>query len=120
MGLTGLCPIEQRSPVKKPHCRGAINSQAERHVFEKAVPLRHNPQAYRQSARIPTCWPPPVDFDTALDVFSGFELQSHGRKGATKMSENQYDAPAMEVVEFGKEDAVCTASSEGGQIEEPF
>lgn len=26
------------------------------------------------------------------------------------MSENQYDAPAMEVVEFDKEDAVCTAS----------
>ena len=23
------------------------------------------------------------------------------------MSENQYDAPAMEVVEFGKEDMVC-------------
>lgn len=33
------------------------------------------------------------------------------------MSENQYDAPAMEVVEFGKEDAVCTASSEHGQLE---
>lgn len=35
------------------------------------------------------------------------------------MSENQYDAPAMEVVEFGKEDAVCTASGpiiEDGQI----
>ena len=26
------------------------------------------------------------------------------------MSENQYNAPAMEVVEFGKEDAVCTTS----------
>lgn len=26
------------------------------------------------------------------------------------MSENQYDAPAMEVVELGKEDAVCTFS----------
>lgn len=25
------------------------------------------------------------------------------------MSENQYNAPAMEVVEFDKEDAVCTA-----------
>ena len=35
------------------------------------------------------------------------------------MSENQYNAPAMEVVEFGKEDAVCTASlGEDGQIEE--
>lgn len=36
------------------------------------------------------------------------------------MSENQYDAPAMEVVEFDKEDAVCTASSivEDGQITE--
>lgn len=35
------------------------------------------------------------------------------------MSENQYDAPAMEVVEFDKEDAVCTASPivEGGQID---
>lgn len=35
------------------------------------------------------------------------------------MSENQYDAPAMEVVEFGNEDAVCTASGpiiEDGQI----
>lgn len=37
------------------------------------------------------------------------------------MSKNQYNAPAMEVVEFGKEDAVCTASGpviEDGQIEE--
>ena len=44
------------------------------------------------------------------------------------MSENQYDAPAMEVVEFGKDDAICT--SEGGgwaggagweeEEEEPF
>ena len=25
------------------------------------------------------------------------------------MSENQYDAPAMEVVEFGKEDVICTS-----------
>lgn len=33
------------------------------------------------------------------------------------MSENQYNAPAMEVVEFGKEDAICTVS-EPGQIEE--
>ena len=33
------------------------------------------------------------------------------------MSENQYDAPAMEVVEFDKEDAVCTASlPETGQL----
>ena len=29
------------------------------------------------------------------------------------MSENQYDAPAMEVVEFGKEDIVCITSGEG-------
>lgn len=39
------------------------------------------------------------------------------------MSENQYDAPAMEVVEFGKEDAVCTASGpavEGGEIDSGF
>lgn len=40
------------------------------------------------------------------------------------MSKNQYNAPVMEVVEFGKEDAVCTASSpvpppiEEGQIPE--
>ena len=27
------------------------------------------------------------------------------------MSENQYDAPAMEVVEFGKDDASCTVST---------
>lgn len=33
------------------------------------------------------------------------------------MSENQYDAPAMEVVEFGKEDAVCTASTPGEDFE---
>lgn len=26
------------------------------------------------------------------------------------MSKNQYDAPAMEVVEFGKEDIVCVIS----------
>ena len=26
------------------------------------------------------------------------------------MPKNQYNSPAMEVVEFGKEDAVCTAS----------
>lgn len=26
------------------------------------------------------------------------------------MSENQYDAPAMEVIELGKEDAICTNS----------
>lgn len=32
------------------------------------------------------------------------------------MSENQYDAPAMEVVEFGKEDIVCIAS---GPVKEP-
>lgn len=35
------------------------------------------------------------------------------------MSENQYDAPAMELVEFGKVDAVCTASTvEGGSGED--
>lgn len=33
------------------------------------------------------------------------------------MSENQYNAPAMEVVEFGKEDNICTIS-ETGQIPE--
>ena len=39
------------------------------------------------------------------------------------MSENQYDAPAMEVVEFGKEDIVCTASApvtENGQVDSGF
>lgn len=30
------------------------------------------------------------------------------------MSENQYDAPAMEVVEFGKEDIITES---GGQID---
>lgn len=37
------------------------------------------------------------------------------------MPKNQYNAPAMEVVEFGKEDIVCTASApvtENGQIDE--
>lgn len=33
------------------------------------------------------------------------------------MSENQYDAPAMEVVEFGKEDAICTALTPSGDFE---
>lgn len=33
------------------------------------------------------------------------------------MSENQYNAPAMEVVEFGKEDAVCTASPDDSGID---
>lgn len=59
---------------------------------------------------------PPVDFGTALHTIRGIELQRHGREGGLKMSENQYDAPAMEIVEFGKEDAVCT-TSEPGQIE---
>ena len=30
------------------------------------------------------------------------------------MSENQYDAPAMEVVEFGNEDAICTSGVDFG------
>lgn len=37
------------------------------------------------------------------------------------MSENQYNAPAMEVVEFGKADIVCITSGpvkEDGQIPE--
>lgn len=44
-------------------------------------------------------------------------LQNYRRKGGLQMSENQYDAPAMEVVEFGKEDIVCIASPgvEGGE-----
>lgn len=29
------------------------------------------------------------------------------------MSENQYDAPAMEVVEFGNEDVICTSGPDG-------
>lgn len=33
------------------------------------------------------------------------------------MSENQYDAPAMEVVEFGNEDIITES---GGQIGEGF
>lgn len=40
-------------------------------------------------------------------------LQNYRRKGGLQMSENQYDAPAMEVVEFGKEDIVCITSGEG-------
>lgn len=46
-------------------------------------------------------------------------LQNYRRKGGLQMSENQYNAPAMELVEFGKEDAVCTASTvEGGSGED--
>lgn len=37
-------------------------------------------------------------------------LQDYKRKGGLQMSKNQYDAPAMEVVEFGKEDIVCVIS----------
>lgn len=40
-------------------------------------------------------------------------LQNYRRKGGLQMSENQYDAPAMEVVEFSKEDIVCITSGEG-------
>lgn len=54
---------------------------------------------------------PFIDFDTALDIIFKIQFQRHVRKGATKVSENQYNAPAMEVVEFGKGDAVCTAST---------
>ena len=38
------------------------------------------------------------------------------------MSENQYNAPAMEVVEFGKEDVICTSGpvKEPGQVTEGF
>lgn len=54
---------------------------------------------------------PLVDFDTALDIFKEIEFQRHGRKGSLKMPENQYDAPAMEVIELGKEDAICTFGS---------
>lgn len=32
------------------------------------------------------------------------------------MSENQYNAPAMEVVEYGKEDIICFSES-GGEID---
>ena len=41
-------------------------------------------------------------------------LQNYRRKGGLQMSENQYDAPAMEVVEFGNEDIITES---GGQIE---
>ena len=34
------------------------------------------------------------------------------------MSENQYDAPAMEVVEFGKDDAICCTSGFSWEEEE--
>lgn len=36
------------------------------------------------------------------------------------MSENQYDAPAMEVVEFGKDDAICTSGFGWEEEEGPF
>lgn len=41
-------------------------------------------------------------------------LQKYRRKGGLQMSENQYDAPAMEVVEFGNEDAICTSGVDFG------
>ena len=41
-------------------------------------------------------------------------LQNYRRKGGLQMSENQYDAPAMEVVEFGKDDAICTGLTPSG------
>lgn len=44
-------------------------------------------------------------------------LHNYRRKEGLQMSENQYDAPAMEVVEFGKEDAVCTASPDDSGID---
>ena len=48
-------------------------------------------------------------------------LQDYKRKEATQMSRNQYNAPAMEVVEFGKEDIVCVISGwgVGGKPGEP-
>ena len=42
-------------------------------------------------------------------------LRDYKRKGGLQMSENQYDAPAMEVVEFGNEDIITES---GGQGEE--
>lgn len=36
------------------------------------------------------------------------------------MSKNQYDAPAMEVVEFGKEDIVCVISGNGSVHERAY
>ena len=45
-------------------------------------------------------------------------LQNYRRKGGLQMSENQYDAPAMEVVEFGKDDAICCTSGFGYEEEE--
>lgn len=44
-------------------------------------------------------------------------LQKYRRKGGLQMSENQYDAPAMEVVEFDKEDIITES---GGEIIEGF
>lgn len=37
-------------------------------------------------------------------------LQDYKRKGGLQVSKNQYNAPAIEVVEFGKEDMVCDLS----------
>ena len=45
-------------------------------------------------------------------------LQNYRRKGGLQMSVNQYDAPALEVVEFGKDDAICYTSGFGYEEEE--
>ena len=45
-------------------------------------------------------------------------LQNYRRKEGLQMSENQYDAPAMEVVEFGKDDVTCNESGFGWEEEE--
>ena len=47
-------------------------------------------------------------------------LQNYRRKGGLQMSENQYDAPAMEVVEFGKDDTICTSGFGWEEEEGPF
>lgn len=42
-------------------------------------------------------------------------LQNYRRKGGLQMSENQYDAPAMEVVEFGNEDIITESGGQGDE-----
>ena len=57
---------------------------------------------------------PPLSIASRHRVRLKIALRNYRRKGGLQMSENQYDAPAMEVVEFGNEDII----TESGQIDE--
>ena len=59
---------------------------------------------------IPTYQSPPLLTASRHRIRLKIALQDYERKGATQVSKNQYNAPAMEVVQFGKEDIVCTVS----------